>query len=53
MAKTLLALIASLVIAFSAAAAQKSETKKAPRPPWSELTPAQREVLSPLQNEWE
>ena len=54
MAKTLLALIASIAIAFSAAAAQtKSETKKAPRPAWTELTPAQQQVLAPLQGEWD
>jgi hypothetical protein len=55
MARTLVALIASLCIAFSAAAAQtKSETKKkAPRPTWSELTPAQQRILAPLEPEWE
>jgi uncharacterized protein DUF3106 len=54
MAKTLLALIASLCIAFSAAAAQsKPEAKKASKPAWSELTPAQQQVLSPLSKEWE
>ena len=55
MAKTLLALIASLCIAFSAAAAQpKADAKKAaPKPAWTELTPAQQQVLNPLQAEWE
>ena len=55
MAKTLIALIASIFIAFSAAAAQpaKSDAKKAPRPAWSELTPAQQQVLAPVQAEWE
>lgn len=54
MARTLVALIACLFIAFSAAAAQsKNETKKAPRPAWSELTPAQQRVLAPLEPEWE
>ena len=54
MAKTLLALIASLCIAFSAAAAQtRSDTKKPAKPAWSELTPAQQQVLAPLQREWE
>ena len=54
MAKTLFALIVSLCIAFSAAAAQTKPTaKKAPRPPWSELTPAQQEVLAPLKRDWE
>jgi hypothetical protein len=54
MAKTLVALIVSLCIAFSAAAAQsKPEAKKAPKPAWAELTSAQQQVLSPLQAEWE
>ena len=54
MAKTLLALIVSLCIAFSAAAAQsKPEAKKAPKPAWTELTTAQQQVLAPLQAEWE
>jgi Skp family chaperone for outer membrane proteins len=55
MAKTLLALIVSLCIAFSAAAAQsKSEAKKAaPKPAWTELTAPQQQVLAPLQAEWE
>jgi Skp family chaperone for outer membrane proteins len=54
MVKTLAALIASLCIAFSAVAAQsKVETKKVARPAWTELTPAQQQVLAPLQAEWE
>ena len=54
MVKTLAALIASLCIAFSAAAAQsKAEGKRAAKPAWSELTPAQQQVLAPLQAEWE
>ena len=54
MAKTLLALIVSLCIAFSAAAAQSQPAaKKAPRPQWSELTAAQQEVLAPLRRDWE
>ena len=55
MAKTLLALIVSLCIAFSATAAAqtKPDAKKAPRPTWTELTPAQKQVLAPLQAEWE
>jgi hypothetical protein len=55
MAKTLVALIASLCIAFSAAAAQtKADAKKAaPKPAWTELTPAQQQVLAPLQSDWE
>lgn len=54
MAKTLLALIVTLCIAFSAVAAQSQPAaKKAPRPQWSELTPAQQEVLAPLRRDWE
>ena len=55
MAKTLLALIVTFCIAFSASAAQtKSDAKKAAaKPAWSELTPAQQGVLAPLQPEWE
>ncbi|MGZ8228112.1 MAG: DUF3106 domain-containing protein [Burkholderiales bacterium] len=55
MAKTLLALIASLCFVFSAIAAEpgKTSTKKAPKPAWSELTPAQQQVLAPLQADWE
>ena len=53
MAKTLLVLIAALCIAFSAAAQTKTDAKKAPRPAWSELTPAQQQVLAPLQADWE
>jgi hypothetical protein len=53
-AKTLVALIVWLCLATSGIAAQaKPETKKAPRPAWSELTPAQREVLAPLAHEWD
>ena len=54
MAKTLVALIISLCIGFSAAAAQsRSESKKPAKPSWAELTPAQQQVLAPLQGEWE
>jgi hypothetical protein len=53
MVKTLAALIACLCIAFSAAAAQsKPDAKKPARPDWVELTPAQQQVLAPLQSEW-
>ena len=34
-------------------AAQSQPAKKAPRPAWSELTPAQKQVLAPLQGEWD
>jgi hypothetical protein len=54
MAKTLAALIVFLSIAFPVVAAQTpSPTKKAPRPAWSELTPAQQKVLAPLQTDWD
>ena len=54
MVKTLLALIVCLCLATPGIAAQvKSPTKKAPRPAWSELTPAQQEVLAPLAPEWD
>ena len=54
MAKTLIALIAALCLAFPVAAAQsKSEPKKPARPAWTELTPAQQQVLAPLAGEWD
>jgi hypothetical protein len=54
MVKTLAALIVSLFVAFSAIAAQStSGSKRAPKPVWAELTPAQQQVLAPLQPEWE
>ena len=55
MAKTFVALIASLCIAFSAAAAQtKADAKKAaPKPAWTELSSAQQQVLAPLQGDWD
>jgi hypothetical protein len=54
MVKTLVALITSLCIAFSAVAAQsKPEAKKVAKPAWTELTPAQQQVLAPVQGEWE
>jgi Skp family chaperone for outer membrane proteins len=54
MVKTLAALIASLCIAFSAVAAQsKPENKKIATPAWTELTPAQQQVLAPLHAEWQ
>jgi len=53
-AKALLALIVSLCLAAPGIAAQlKPEAKKAPRPAWSELKPAQREILAPLQPDWD
>jgi hypothetical protein len=54
MVKTLVALIVSLCIACSAVAAQsKPPAKKQAKPAWAELTPAQQQVLAPLQPEWE
>ena len=54
MAKTLAALIISLCIAFSAAAAQSEpKAKKPAKPAWAELTSPQQQVLGPLQGEWE
>jgi hypothetical protein len=54
MAKTLVALIVWLCLASSALAAQSTpKAEKAPRPGWSELTPAQQQVLAPVQGEWE
>lgn len=53
MAKTLAALIVTFFLAFSAAAQTKSEPKKVAKPAWTELSPAQQQVLAPLQAEWE
>ena len=54
MAKAFLALIVWLSLALPAVAAQSQpSSKKAPRPAWSELTPAQKQVLAPLQGEWD
>lgn len=48
------ALIVWLALALPVAAAQSQPpTKKTARPPWSELTPAQKQVLAPLQGEWD
>jgi hypothetical protein len=53
-AKALVALIVWFCLATPGIAAQvKPEAKKAPRPAWTELTPAQREVLAPLAPEWD
>jgi len=53
MAKTLIALIVWLFAALPVVAAQSNPPpKKAPRPAWSELTPAQQKVLAPLQADW-
>lgn len=54
MVKTLGALIVSLCLAFPVVAAQsKAEPKKAGKPAWTELTPAQQQVLAPLAGEWD
>lgn len=54
MAKASVALILSLCMLLPVGAAQlKSETKKPARPAWSELTPAQRQILAPLAPDWD
>ena len=54
MAKAFVALIVCLSIALPAAAAQSpSPSKKASRPAWGELTTVQKQVLAPLQGEWD
>lgn len=56
MAKTFVALIVSLCLAFPVAAAQiqsKPDTRKSAKPAWSELSPAQQQVLAPLAAEWD
>ena len=54
MAQALLALILGLALAAPVAAAQvKSDAKKPAGPAWSELKPAQQQVLAPLASEWE
>ena len=54
MAKAFLTLIVWLSLALPVVAAQSQPSpKKAPRPAWSELTPAQKQVLAPLQGEWD
>ena len=54
MAKTLVALIVWLLVAFPVIAAQSNPLpKKAPRPAWSELTPVQQKILAPLQADWD
>ena len=54
MAQALVALIVGLAFALPSAAAQsKADARKAPRPAWAELTPAQQKVLAPLAPEWD
>jgi hypothetical protein len=53
MAKTLIALIAALCIAFPAFAAQsRTAQKKEAKPAWTELSTAQQQILAPLAGEW-
>jgi hypothetical protein len=53
MAKPAVALIIWLCLALPAIAAQPSKTASKPiRPAWSELAPAQQQVLAPLAPEW-
>ena len=55
MAKALVALTVWLCIALPAIAAQVTTDakKKAVRPAWVELTPAQQKILAPLSAEWD
>src|SRR5688572_18978498 len=54
MAKAFVALIVWLSVALPVVAAQSQPpSKKAPRPAWSELTTPQKQVLAPLQGEWD
>jgi hypothetical protein len=54
MAHRLVALIVALFLAIPVYAAQAGTTaKKAPRPTWAELSPAQQDILRPLQEDWE
>ena len=53
MAKTAVALIIWLCIALPAFAVQSEKQASKPvRPAWSELTPAQQQVLAPLVTDW-
>jgi len=53
MAKTAVALILWLCIALPAVAAQPAKQAAKPvRPAWSELSPAQQQVLAPLAADW-
>jgi len=53
MAKTLFALIvASCLIFPSFAAHGKTPVKKAAKPAWAELSPAQKKILAPLAAQW-
>src|SRR4051812_39505256 len=53
MVKTCAALIIALCLACPAAAQNKTDTRKPIRPVWSELTPAQQQILGPLKPEWD
>ena len=54
MAKALIAIILCLSFAAPVAAAEQSQPKAAPqsKPAWTELTPAQQQVLAPLKDDW-
>jgi hypothetical protein len=58
MAKAFIAIILCLSFVVPAAAAEPNQPKeaaaklKASKPAWTELTPAQQEVLAPLKDEW-
>ena len=52
MAQARFALVLWLCLIFPTFAASTA-TKKAPKPAWSELSPAQQQVLAPLASEWD
>lgn len=53
MVKTAVTLIIGLCLALTVSAAQPSkETSKPVRPAWTELSPAQQQVLAPLAPDW-
>jgi hypothetical protein len=52
MAKTLLAIILFFGVLGAASAATVPPQSKAAKPDWSELKPAQQQVLSPLKEHW-
>lgn len=52
-ARLALMLLAVCLFVLPAFGASSSGAKKPARPAWSELTPAQKQVLAPLEREWE
>lgn len=53
MAQARFALILWLCLIFPTFAVSGAATKKPPKPAWSELSPAQQQVLAPLASEWD